>query len=302
MPVGDEVHAMTETPHMARVDPASLETLEKNTLRDLVAVHMATAHPHLDPDDGATYNIGTHVGARNSFVLVHFPSGGSENSVDHVRAVGTIPLQSQISVPYIHSFGMTENWVVVLEQSLSMHLPSMFTSRYLVYKAYMNALKFDAKKNVHFHVMNEKTWKLHTTVFESAAFFTFHHINDFDQGDELVVDLICFDDDTIIWSLDYTVEKPVVFKMGHMCRFSLPLNRRPGERVIIESRELAKGKLRGYFLKSTTVVTGNHTSIVAASATSKPKNTRRSFPSLMSLRAIGCAGKEKDGSPQNLCS
>lgn len=245
MPVGDEVYAMTETPHMTRVDPVSLETLEKKTLSKMVAVHSATAHPHLDPDDDATYNIGTHVGARHSFVLVHFPPGGSVNSVDHVRAVGTIPLQSQISVPYIHSFGITEKWVVVLEQSLSMHLPSMLASRYLGYKAYMNALKFDAKKNVRFHVMNKKTGELHPAVFESSAFFTFHHINAFEQGDELVVDLICFDDDSIIRSLDYTVEKPVVFKMGHMRRFLLPLNRGPGERAIIESRELAKGKLRG---------------------------------------------------------
>nr|XP_054919749.1 carotenoid isomerooxygenase-like [Dermacentor andersoni] len=245
MPVGDEVYTLTETPDMTRVDPASLETLEKKTLRELVAVHIATAHPHLDPVDGATYNIGTRVGARHSFVLVHFPPSGSESSVDRARAVGTIPLQSRISVPYIHSFGMTENWVVVLEQSLSMHLPSMLAARYLGYKAYMNALKFDAKKNVRFHVMNKKTGELHPAVFESAAFFTFHHINAFEQGDELVVDIICFDDDSIIRSLDYTVEKPVVFKMGQMRRFSLPLNRGPDERVIIEPRELAKGKLRG---------------------------------------------------------
>lgn len=245
MPVGDEVYAMTETPHMTRVDPASLETLEKKDLRDFVAVHIATAHPHLDPDDGATYNIGTRMSGRPSFVLVRFPPGGSESSVDRARAVGTVPLQSRMSVPYIHSFGMTESWVVVLEQSLSMHMPSMLVSRYLGYKAYVNALRFDANKNVRFHVMNKTTGELHPTVFESAAFFTFHHINAFQRGDELVVDLICFDDDSIIRCLDYTVEKPTVFKMGRMRRFSLPLNRGPGERVLVEAQELAKGQLRG---------------------------------------------------------
>ncbi|KAH6919862.1 hypothetical protein HPB50_029150 [Hyalomma asiaticum] len=244
MPVGDEVYAMTETPHMTRVDPASLDTLEKKNLRELVAVHIATAHPLLDPDDGATYNIGTRMSTHPSFVLVHFPPGGSESSVDRARAVGTIPLQSLISVPYIHSFGMSEKWVVVLEQSLSMHLPSMFVSRYLGYKAYMNALRFDANKNVRFHVVNKRTGELHPTVFESPAFITFHHINAFEQNDELVVDLICFDDDNIIRCLDYTMEKPTVFKVGHMRRFSLPLNRGPGEHVLVESQELAKGDLR----------------------------------------------------------
>ncbi|KAL3208437.1 hypothetical protein MRX96_039130 [Rhipicephalus microplus] len=245
MPVGDEVYAMTETPYMTRVDPASLETLEKKDLRDYVAVHSATAHPHLDPDDGATYNIGTRMTGSPSFVLVHFPPSGSESSVDRARAVGTVPLQSRMSVPYIHSFGMTEKWIVVLEQSLAMHVPSMLVSRYLGYKAYMNTLRFDANKNVRFHVMNKTTGELYPTVFESAAFFTFHHINAFERGDEIVVDLIGFDDDSIIRSLDYTVKNPTVFKMGQMRRFSLPLNRSPGERVLVESQELAKGWLRG---------------------------------------------------------
>ncbi|XP_065294797.2 beta,beta-carotene 15,15'-dioxygenase-like [Dermacentor albipictus] len=245
MPLGDEVYAMTESPDMIRVDPAWLETLEKKTLSKMLAAHSATSHPLLDPDDGATYNIGTHLGARHSFVLVYFPPGGSESSVDHVRAVGTIPLQSCTSVLYVYSFGMTEKCVVVLEQSLSMHLPCMLASRYLGYKVYMNALKFDAKKNVRFQVMNKKTGQLHPAVFESAAFFTFHHINAFEQGGELVVDLICYDDDSIIRCLDYTVDTHMAFKLGHLRRFSLPLNRSPGKRVMIPSRELAKGKLRG---------------------------------------------------------
>ncbi|XP_075540043.1 carotenoid isomerooxygenase-like [Dermacentor variabilis] len=245
MPLGDEVYAMTETPDMIRVDPASLETREKKTLSKMVAVHGATSHPLLDADDGAMYNIGTHIGARLSFVLVHFLPGGSESLVDRVRTVGTIPLQSHISVPYVHSFAMTEKWVVVLEQPTSMHLPSMFASRYLGYKALINALQFDANKNVRFHVMNKKTGELHPTVFESAAFFTFHHINAFEQGDELVVDLICYADDSIIRCLDYTVERHMAFKLGRLRRFLLPLNRGPGERVMIKPRELAKDNLRG---------------------------------------------------------
>ncbi|KAH7977796.1 hypothetical protein HPB49_003592 [Dermacentor silvarum] len=243
--LGDEVYAMTETPDMIRVDPETLETLEKKSLSKMVAVHSATSHPLLDPDDGAMYNIGTQVSTRPSFMLVQFLPGGTESLVDRVRAVGTIPLQSRISVPYIHSFAMTEKWVVVLEQPTSMHLPSMFASRYLGYKALMNAMQFDAKKNVRFHVMNKKTGELHPTVFESTAFFIFHHINAFEQGDELVLDLICLEDDSIIRSFDYTVNTHMAFQLGHLRRFSLPLNRSPGERVMIQPRELAKGKLRG---------------------------------------------------------
>ncbi|KAH7977795.1 hypothetical protein HPB49_003591 [Dermacentor silvarum] len=245
MSLGDEVYAIMETPDMIRVDPASLETLEKKTFSKMVAVHSATSHPLLDPEDGAIYNIGTQVSMRPSFVLVNFLPGGAESLVDRVRAVGTIPLQSRIPVPYIHSFAITEKWVVVLEQSTSMHLPSMFASRYLGYKALMNAMQFDAKKNVRFHVTNKTTGELHPAVFESAAFFTFHHINAFEQGDELVVDLICYPDDSVMRCLDYTLETDIACKLGHLRRFSLPLNRSPDESIMIQPRELAKGMLRG---------------------------------------------------------
>ncbi|KAK8773132.1 hypothetical protein V5799_012335 [Amblyomma americanum] len=246
MPVGDELYAMTETPYMYRVDPVTLETLERKNLRDLVAVHTATAHPHLDPDDGATYNIGTQMGAHPSFVLIHCPPGrdGGESSVDRVRVVGKVPLQSRMSVPYIHSFALTEKWVVVLEQSLALSVPAMLRSRFLGGDAYMHALKFDSKKDVRFHVMDKKTGQLHPAVFEADAFFTFHHINAFERGGDLVVDVICFSDDSIIRSLDFTSKNPEVFKLGHMRRFLLPLSRGAGERVCVDSQDLAKGKLR----------------------------------------------------------
>ncbi|KAK8772226.1 hypothetical protein V5799_024530 [Amblyomma americanum] len=246
MPIGDEVYAMTETPYMYQVDPTTLETLERKNLRDLVAVHTATAHPHLDPVDGATYNIGTQMEARPCFVLIHCPPGrdNGESSVDGMRAVGKIPLGSRMSVPYIHSFAMTEKWVVVLEQSLVLSVPVMLRSRLLGYTAFMHALNFDSNRNVQFHVMNKNTGELHPAVFEASPFFTFHHINAFERDDDLVVDLICFFDDSIIRSLDFTEKNPVPWKFGFMRRFVLPLNRVQGERVYLEPQELANGKLR----------------------------------------------------------
>lgn len=243
MPIGDEVYALTETPYMLRVDPDTLETLDRKNLSDLVAVHIATAHPLLDPTDGATYNVGTQMAGRPCFVLVRFPHGAS--SVDRASAVGKVETQSRMFVPYIHSFALTEQWVVILEQSLGMHVPSMLRRRYFGGGSFMTALKFDAKKNVRFHVMNKRTGELHPAVFEAPAFFTFHHVNAFERAEEIVVDLCGYDDGRIISDLDYTAQDGGGFNLGYLWRFTLPLNRGPGERVCVQPQTLAKGNLRG---------------------------------------------------------
>ncbi|KAK8772438.1 hypothetical protein V5799_024319 [Amblyomma americanum] len=245
MPIGDDVYAMTETPHLFRVDLDTLETLERKSLKNLVAVHIATAHPHLDPGDGATYNIGTKMGARPAFILVRYPPGveGGASSVDHVTAVGKIPLQSRVAAPYIHSFGLTENLAVVLEQSL--HIPSMLKAKFFRHKTYIDALKFYSKKNVRYHVMKKNTEDLHPGVIESTAFFPFHHINAFERGDELVVDLICYDDESFIRDFDLTGKNPVSGKSGYLRRFVLPLYLAPNERVSVKPQCLAKNELCG---------------------------------------------------------
>lgn len=241
MPIGDEVYAMTESPYMYRVDPATLETVEKKNLSNFVSVHTATAHPHEDPDDGSIYNIGTKMGLHPGFVLTHSASSG----LNSIREVGNIPFGSRTSVPYVHSFALTDKWVVVLEQPLALHLPTMLRSKLFGDKTYVDALKFDPTKAVRFHVMNKKTGELHSAVFEAPTFFVFHHINAFEQGDDIVVDACCFDNDNIMRSLIYAEKNPGKFEMAHLRRFTLPLKRDSCEKTSVIPQDLAQGNLCG---------------------------------------------------------
>lgn len=54
----------TETNYMYRVDPESLETQNKVDWTKFIAVNMATAHPHTEPD-GTTYNMGNSYGRKD---------------------------------------------------------------------------------------------------------------------------------------------------------------------------------------------------------------------------------------------
>ncbi|KAL3179051.1 hypothetical protein MRX96_038298 [Rhipicephalus microplus] len=241
MPIGDEVYAMTESPYIFRVDPVTLETVDKKKLTNFVAVHTATAHPHQDSDDGSTYNIGTKMGLHPGFVLIHYPSSG----LSGVRAVGKIPFSSRTSIPYVHSFGLTENWAVVVEQPLALHLPTMLRCKLLGDKAYVDALNFDPTKGLRFHVMNKRTGELHPAEFEAATYFIFHHINAFERGDDIIMDVCCFDNDNIVRSVSYSEINPGKFELAHLLRFTLPLNRGSCERTIVVPQKLVKGDLYG---------------------------------------------------------
>lgn len=249
-PIGDEFYAMTETPFLHRIEPATLDTLNREDLRKVVALHLITAHPHIDPDDGSTYNVGTQMGRHPSFVLVRFPSAAETpsglKSVEAPRVVGTIPMQSRLSPSYIHSFALTEHWLIVLEQSVTYHVTGMFLRR-LFTKDFSDNLKFDTAKKVRFHVMNKTTGELHRTVLEAAPFFTFHHINAFEKGDDIVLDISAYDDDSVLRSLSFVKsgkDKELIFHSAVTRRFILPMKEESPSPVMIHPKRIGDG-LRG---------------------------------------------------------
>ncbi|KAB7504835.1 Carotenoid isomerooxygenase [Armadillidium nasatum] len=86
-PYGDGLYALTETPYIFRIDPDSLETYEKIDMTKYLTIFSHTAHPHVD-HDGCVYNIG-QVKARWKF-----------------------------NPCYMHSFALTQNYFVIIEQPL----------------------------------------------------------------------------------------------------------------------------------------------------------------------------------------
>lgn len=243
-PVGDEYYAMTESPFLHRIDPATLETLSREDLSKVVAVHMITAHPHTDPADGSTYNIGTRLGCRPSFVVVRFPPAGETppglRSIDLPRVVGTIPMQSRLSPSYIHSFALTEHWVVILEQSLTYNVPRMLLRPFLRNQFY-DVLRFDTTKKVRFHVMNKTTGVLNRTLVEAAPFFTFHHINAFERGGKIVLDVSAYDDGSVLRSLSFVrprAEENLIFRAGVIRRFLVPVKETPTSKIFLTPQRL----------------------------------------------------------------
>ena len=72
-PFGDEFYSFTESPIVHRIDPKTLQTLDRVNLADYVGIVNHTSHP-LVMEDQSVYNVGLRITATGpQYQVVHFP-------------------------------------------------------------------------------------------------------------------------------------------------------------------------------------------------------------------------------------
>ncbi|ESO91122.1 hypothetical protein LOTGIDRAFT_209535 [Lottia gigantea] len=223
---GDELWAFTETPKMNRVDPKTLSKSGQNDLTDYLAVHLSTAHPHLEPD-GTLYNLATCFNYTKAFNIVKIPPNSNGNlSWDQMEVVGSFPSRWKGTMGYNHSFGMAENFFVVLEQPYAFSVLRLLFKKLVNYTVNDCIVAYPQEKTL-FNVMTKSGVHLKTK-YMSDPLFVFHFINCYEKNKQLVVDFVFYDDVGFVDKLymehykDYkykeTDSKP---KFG---RFVLPLD------------------------------------------------------------------------------
>ncbi|XP_055477743.1 carotenoid-cleaving dioxygenase, mitochondrial isoform X2 [Psammomys obesus] len=185
----------TETNFMNKVDIEALERTEKVDWSKFVAVNGATAHPHYDPD-GTAYNMGNTYGPRGScYNVIRVPPEKREpgETIHGAQVLCSIASREAMKPSYYHSFGMTENYVIFIEQPLKMKLWRFVTSK-IRGKAFSDGISWEPQYNTRFHVVDKHTGQPLAGVYSSKPFVTFHQINAFEDQGCIVIDLCCQDD------------------------------------------------------------------------------------------------------------
>lgn len=192
--------AMTEIPKWLEFNPETLAIIAGSESRKEAAfsptfVSTATAHPHKDPLSGKMINIGTHFGARSRYVIF-------ETAIDAVAdrqslsAVHREIAQLPTSQPgYLHSFAITENYIILFEFPLLVKPTDIILSG----KPYIENFHWSADKDTRILVVNKQgELCLEAT---APATFSFHHINAFEQDGQVIVDLLNYENADIIEAL-----------------------------------------------------------------------------------------------------
>jgi carotenoid cleavage dioxygenase-like enzyme len=121
-------------------------------------------------------------------VLYGLPASSSAR-----RVIAELPVKEP---SYMHSFGMSERYLVLAEFPLRVNPLKLAFSG----KPFIQNYTWRPSEPAVFQVIDRETGALRGS-YETDAFFCFHHVNAFERDGELVVDLIAFEDASIIDAL-----------------------------------------------------------------------------------------------------
>ncbi|CAO2609796.1 Beta,beta-carotene 15,15'-dioxygenase [Lemmus lemmus] len=236
MKCGDDFYATTETNYIRKINPQTLETLEKVDYRKYVAVNLATAHPHYDAA-GNVLNMGTSIvdNGRTKYVMFKIPATApgtrkkGQSPLKHMEVFCSIPSRSLLSPSYYHSFGVTENYVIFLEQPFKLDILKMATA-YMRGVSWASCMSFHSEDKTYIHIIDQRTRKPVPTKFYTDPMVVFHHVNAYEEDGCVVFDVVAYEDSSL-YQLFYLAnlnqnfeENSRMTSVPTLKRFAVPLH------------------------------------------------------------------------------
>jgi carotenoid cleavage dioxygenase-like enzyme len=182
--LGNEYVAMTETPIPVAFDPETLDAL--GVAFTPPGLH-ATAHPHHDPRSDELVAYVTHFGPRSEYRI--FAQRDRRNQ----RRIAS---QRVARPSYMHSFGLTERFAVLVAFPLVVNPLRLATGA----RPFIENYQWDPDLPTRVLVFDREDGRLQGE-YEAEPCFAFHHVNAFEDGRELVLDMAAYEDASIVDSL-----------------------------------------------------------------------------------------------------
>ncbi|CAH2076131.1 unnamed protein product, partial [Iphiclides podalirius] len=191
-PFGDEIYTFTEGPFIHRIDPKTLDTLERKDMMKCVALVNHTSHPHVMPN-GDVINVGMSIiKGRVKHVVVKFPYTEKGDMFQRAHIVGSMKPRWSLHPSYMHTFGITENYYVIMEQPLTISVWGVFRNQ-LTNEPFASNLQWFPEHKTNIVLISKQTGK-EVKRYVTETFFFLHIINAFEQDGKLVVDLCAYKD------------------------------------------------------------------------------------------------------------
>jgi beta,beta-carotene 9',10'-dioxygenase len=187
--LADHFVAHTEVPIPVRFDPKTLKTIGvEESLRGTGT--LGTAHPHVDSTTGERFSYEVDLIPPTGYrVIVRGGKGGAKP-----RTLAKIPRPEPA---YMHSFALTDRYVIVLEQPFVVD-PGVFLKPDR--KPIIANYRWEPKESMRLIVIDRHAGGVKATV-EVDPFFVFHNVNAFDRNGRIEMDVCAYRDNTIIDAL-----------------------------------------------------------------------------------------------------
>jgi beta,beta-carotene 9',10'-dioxygenase len=189
--LGERFIAMTETPLPVQFDPHTLRAADVRPYR--VPGQLSTAHPHSDRATGSMLNYAAKLGPTSSYRFFEVARSTTGEHPTKPRIIGSLPVKEPA---YMHSFGLTERWLVLAEFPYVVNPLALALSG----RPYIENYSWKPELGTRFTLVDRATGEA-TTGFQADACFAFHHVNAYEDDGEVVVDLCVYPDASIIEDL-----------------------------------------------------------------------------------------------------
>lgn len=179
--LGERFIAMTETPMPVQFDP---ETLAAAGVAYKPPGQLTTAHPHGDRATGSMLNYAAKLGPRSSYRFFELGPEAEEPTV-----IGSLPVREPA---YMHSFGLTERWLVLAEFPFVVNPLKLA----LAGKPYIENYQWKPELGTRFTLVDRYSGEARGG-FETDACFAFHHVNSYEEDGEVIVDVCVYEDASV---------------------------------------------------------------------------------------------------------
>lgn len=209
--IADHYLALAETPIQVEFDPQTLESVGVFQYEPGTTGQMTTVHPQFDFASDEVFNLVTRY-HRVSHYRVYKLKGQLQPEL-----ASSLPVSQPA---YMHSFGMTENYFILSEFPLVVNPLHLL----LWLKPYIENFRWQPQRGAPFWIIDRRTGKLVRKV-EADPYFAFHHVNAFERGDELVVDIAAYPDADVLqaYYLNRLKDPGLEMPFGNLRRYRLPL-------------------------------------------------------------------------------
>lgn len=214
--VAEKFMALAETPIQVEFDPETLKSVGVFQYEKVSFGSMTTVHPQFDYARAEAYNLVTRFNALSQYRFYKL-----KGRAEPERIAG-LPVSQPA---YLHSFGMSRGYFVLAEFPLRVNSIDLL----LWLRPYIENFRWLPNLGAPFHLVERGTGR-RVARFEAEPFFAFHHVNAFERGDELIVDLVAYDDAAILQSyyLNRLADAQAELPWGRLRRYRLPLRQKRG--------------------------------------------------------------------------
>uniref|UniRef100_A0A671VQC2 Beta-carotene oxygenase 1 n=1 Tax=Sparus aurata TaxID=8175 RepID=A0A671VQC2_SPAAU len=233
MKYGNDYFATSETNYIRKIDPVTLETQDKVDYLKYLPVNLASSHPHYDKE-GNAYNMGTSIAekGKTKYMLFKVPAVAEKDEGKNVpvlknaEVVCSVPCRSLLTPSYYHSFGMTDNYFIFIEQPLKLDILKMATA-YMRGVNWASCMKYCPDEDTLIHLIDRRTGKEVETKYYTGSMVVYHHVNAFEEDGHVVFDVIAYKDKGVydmffLSKLNKNTQDDAYSKPGYK-RFVLPI-------------------------------------------------------------------------------